>query len=217
MMVHLASPVESEVLIPVDHMMLTADLTVPEGATGLVVFAHGSGSSRLSPRNRFVAGELVSGSVATLLVDLLSENEDIDFRNRFDVELLTERLLAITDWATHDPRTYDLPIGYFGASTGAAAAIKAAVAASGDTVRALVCRGGRVDMAQNVVEYLEIPTLLIVGQNDYGVRESNEDVYDRIRSAKQLSVIPGATHLFEEPGALENVAELARGWFQEYL
>lgn len=217
MQAYLARPVETPVFIPIDHMLLTADLTIPEGAMGLVVFAHGSGSSRQSPRNRFVAGELAEGHLATLLVDLLSENEDIDFRNRFDIELLTERLLTITDWATHDSRTKNLPIGYFGSSTGAAAAIGAAVDAGGEVVKALVSRGGRVDMANHLVDELETPTLLIVGQNDYGVRESNEDMYDRIQCAKQLSIVPLATHLFEEPGALELVAQLAKDWFQEYL
>jgi putative phosphoribosyl transferase len=154
--------------------------------------------------------------LATLLVDLLSEAEDTDYQARFDLPLLAERLDTITDWVTHDERTEHLSIGYFGASTGAAAAMIAAEGAE-DTVKAVVSRGGRVDLAHGTAEVLKVPTLFIVGQEDYGVREANEEVFLKLKCKKELAVIPKATHLFEEPGALERVAELAAQWFKEYL
>lgn len=208
--------VEAVVKIPVNAVKLTGDLVIPQKTKGLVIFAHGSGSSRLSPRNVFVAERLQTDALATLLVDLLSEAEDTDYQARFDIPLLAERLTAVTDWATHDERTEHLAIGYFGASTGAAAAMIAAEGAK-DTVKAIVSRGGRVDLAYETAEVLKVPTLLVVGQEDYGVREANEEVFLKLKCKKELAVIPKATHLFEEPGTLERVAELASKWFKEYL
>jgi dienelactone hydrolase len=202
--------------IPINSIELEGELLVPPDAKGLVIFAHGSGSSRHSPRNKFVAQVLRKHSLATLLVDLLSEEEDSDYQNRFDISLLTERLIVITDWATHNEVTANLNIGYFGASTGAAAAMLAAVGAE-DIVKAIVCRGGRVDLAYKATDTLRAPTLLIVGQQDYGVREANEDVFLKLKSKKEIAEIPNATHLFEEPGALDRVAQLASEWFQDYL
>lgn len=202
--------------IPINSLELEGELVIPPKAKGLVIFAHGSGSSRHSPRNKFVAQKLRKSSLATLLVDLLSEEEDSEYQSRFDIALLTERLVAITDWATHHEQTEDLSIGYFGASTGAAAAIMAAEGAE-DTVKALVSRGGRVDLAYKAAKTLKVPTLLIVGQEDYGVREANEEVFLKLKCKKELAIIPNATHLFEEPGTLDRVAELASAWFKEYL
>lgn len=202
--------------IPINGLELEGELVIPPKAKGLVIFAHGSGSSRHSPRNKFVAQKLRKYPLATLLVDLLSDEEDSDYSSRFDIELLTQRLVAITDWATHNDQTRDLAIGYFGASTGAAAAMLAAATCE-DVVKAVVSRGGRVDLAYNIVESLHVPTLLIVGEQDYSVREANEAVYLRLRGTKELAVISNATHLFEEPGALEQVAEHASRWFSEHL
>ncbi len=202
--------------IPINKHTLESELTVPAEAIGLVIFAHGSGSSRHSPRNKHVANRLVQDSLATLLVDLLTEEEDINYQTRFDIELLAERLTAITDWATHDARTEHLSIGYFGASTGAAAALFAARGAE-DTIKAVVSRGGRVDLANEVIKDLRVPTLLIVGQEDYGVREANEETFLCLTCPKELAVIPHATHLFEEPGTLRRVADLAADWFTKYI
>ena len=202
--------------IPINSIELEGELVIPPKAQGLVIFAHGSGSSRHSPRNKFVAQHLRHSSLATLLVDLLSEEEDSYYESRFDIELLTERLVTITDWAIHNEKTEHLAIGYFGASTGAAAAMKAAVIAD-DVVRAVVSRGGRVDLAYEAVEKIKAPTLLIVGQKDEGVRQLNEEVFLKLKCHKELAEIPKATHLFEEPGTLERAAELASAWFKEYL
>lgn len=207
---------EQLVHIPINSLELEGELTIPPRAKGLVIFAHGSGSSRHSPRNKFVAQTLQKNSLATLLVDLLSEEEDNDYQNRFDITLLTERLIAITDWATHNEQTENLAIGYFGASTGAAAAILAAEDAE-DTVKAVVSRGGRVDLAYGAAELLKTPTLLIVGQEDYDVRKANEKIFLKLKCKKLLTVVPKATHLFEEPGTLNRVAELASAWFKENL
>jgi len=204
------------VRIPVNGVMLEGELEIPTDARGLVIFAHGAGSSRFSPRNMAVAKRLQAHRLATLLVDLLTGEEDLAYENRFDIDLLTERLSAITDWAEHDSRTSSFPIGYFGASTGAAAALLAAYGAS-DTVRAVVSRGGRVDLAERVLDKATTPTLLIVGQNDVGVIEVNQDAFLRLKGKKELSIIPRASHLFEEPGALDRVAVLAAEWFNTYL
>ncbi len=202
--------------IPIDGFELEAELQVPPEAKGLVIFAHGSGSSRHSPRNKFVAQKLLQDSLATLLVDLLSEEEDSYYQSRFDIALLTERLVIITDWATHYEATEHLNIGYFGASTGAAAAMLAAAGAE-DVVKAIVSRGGRVDLADEAAASVRVPTMLIVGLQDHGVREANEEVFMKLKGKKDLAEIPNATHLFEEPGALERVAQLASAWFGEYL
>ena len=204
------------VRIAVKNIELEAELSIPEKATGLVIFAHGSGSSRHSKRNKFVAEKLNEQSSATLLVDLLTAEEDINYETRFDIGLLTDRLVAITEWAKSDKRTKKLQIGYFGASTGAAAAILAAAKVS-DSIRAIVSRGGRVDLAYEKIELLKVPILLIVGQYDSGVLEANKVVLAKLTCKKDIAIVPNATHLFEEPGAIEKVAELAAGWFAENL
>lgn len=214
MSVKLLNP--TTVRIPVNGLMLEGELEVPRDAKGLVIFAHGAGSSRFSPRNMAVAKRLHAHKLATLLIDLLAEDEDSNYETRFDVDLLAERLAAITDWAEHDPRTRKLPIGYFGASTGAAAALLAASGA-GDVVRAVVSRGGRVDLAERAFGQVTAPTLLIVGQDDPGVIDANQDAFLKLQGKKELSIIPHASHLFEEPGMLDRVAVLAAEWFNEYL
>jgi dienelactone hydrolase len=199
---------------------LRGDLTLAPGARGVVVFAHGSGSGRLSPRNQYVAQVLVEGGLATLLFDLLTlEEERVDLRTReyrFDIELLGRRLVAVTDWLAQEERTRNLEIGYFGASTGAAAALIAA-AARPEHVRAVVSRGGRPDLALDVLPEVRTPALLIVGGWDTEVIRLNESALARLAGPKELEIVPGATHLFEEPGALERVAELALEWFRRYL
>jgi dienelactone hydrolase len=199
---------------------LEGTLGIPVGAGGIVLFAHGSGSSRYSPRNRAVAQALRAAGLATLLIDLLTPDEEaIDVRTRqlrFDIALLAERLIGATDWLTRTPATRELRIGYFGASTGAAAALVAA-AARPARVGAVVSRGGRPDLAGTALAHVRAPTLLIVGGNDAPVIAMNEQALAQLRAEKQLVIIPGATHLFEEPGALEEVARLACQWFQRYL
>jgi dienelactone hydrolase len=207
---------EHLVRIRVDSVTLQGVLAIPAGAPGVVLFAHGSGSSRLSPRNNYVAGVLREGGIGTLLFDLLTEEEDTVYETRFDIRLLTDRLTAATRWLTAQPNTKKLKVGYFGASTGAAAALEAA-AVLGTTVRAVVSRGGRPDLAGPVLDRVKAPTLLIVGGHDDVVIELNRQAYDRLKAEKELVVVPGATHLFEEPGALEEVARLAAQWFMRYL
>lgn len=208
------------VRIDVDGVWLEGDLGLPEDARGAVLFAHGSGSSRFSPRNRFVASVLQSAQLATLLVDLLTrEEERVDARTahlRFDIGLLAERLTGVTDWLTTDARTRPLSIGYFGASTGAAAALVAA-AERPNTVRAVVSRGGRPDLAGPALPHVRAPTLLVVGGEDDVVIELNREALRDLRCEKRMVIVPHATHLFEEPGTLENVARLAREWFETYL
>lgn len=201
------------------HIWLNADLATPSGAKGLVLFAHGSGSGRLSPRNRYVASELNLLRMATVLADLLTEEEEQFDRwggaLRFDIPLLTDRFVNVVDWArTHSP-VDTLPIGVFGASTGSAAALDAA-ASRPEVVRAVVSRGGRPDLATHLGE-VKAPTLLIVGGNDTTVLDLNREAGRLLTCPKQLEVIPGATHLFEEPGTLEAVASAAGAWFQQYL
>lgn len=198
--------------IPAPPVHLVGDLTVPEDAQGLVVFAHGSGSSRLSRRNRQVASVLNEHGLATLLLDLLTPEEERDRANVFDIGLLSPRLVAATRWASAHPRTSGLPVGYFGASTGAAAALCAA-ATLGDSIAAVVSRGGRPDLAGDCLERVTAPTLLIVGAADPTVLALNEQAAARLRCPHRIEVIPGATHLFEEPGALERVSSLAASWF----
>lgn len=204
------------VRIPIGEIQLDAELDIPPGASGLVIFAHGTGSGRLSPRNIAVAQRLRTHGLATLLVDLLTAEEDMNHEKRFDIQLLTDRLGALTDWTQAHPDTKKLPVGYFGASTGAAAALKAA-AGRQKTVRAVVSRGGRVDLAKEVLASLKTPTLFAVGQNDFGVLEVNEEAFLEMPGTKELAIIPHATHLFEEPGTLDRVAQLAAEWFNEYL
>jgi dienelactone hydrolase len=191
-------------------------LCAPDGASGLVIFAHGSGSGRLSPRNMAVADALNRRGLATLLFDLLTDAEAADRRNVFDIPLLADRLVQAVVWARADPALARLPIGLFGASTGAAAALVAA-AQLGDGVGAVVSRGGRPDLAGHALEEVRAPTLLIVGGDDYGVIELNEQALERLAGPKALHIVPGASHLFPEPGALEAVMTLAGDWFQSRL
>jgi putative phosphoribosyl transferase len=191
-------------------------LGIPNGAAAIVVFAHGSGSSRFSPRNALVARALRDSGLATLMFDLLTEDEDRIYENRFDIDLLGERLLGATDWLRQQPQLRELTVGYFGASTGAAAALKAA-AALGPDIRAVVSRGGRPDLAGNDLPAVQAATLLIVGGNDEVVIELNKEAYAKLRATKELRIIPGASHLFEEPGMLEQVARLATSWFTRFL
>jgi Raf kinase inhibitor-like YbhB/YbcL family protein len=190
-------------------------LGVPEGASAVVLFAHGSGSSRLSPRNRFVAETLRKGGIGTLLIDLLTEEEDSVYETRFDIGLLTTRLAEVVGWLGKRPEGRGLPIGLFGASTGAAAALHVA-ARLGDHVSAVVSRGGRPDLAMDVLDRVVSPTLLIVGGEDREVIRLNEAAYRVLRCEKELEIVPGATHLFEEPGTLEQVAGLALDWFRAH-
>ena len=205
-----------EIHFPIGNITLTGDLTIPEKAKGIVVFAHGSGSSRLSSRNKFVARQLQESSFATLLFDLLTLQEDRDYTNRFDIEILTSRLASVTDWLKQDTRTADLSIGYFGASTGAAAALRAAAILE-DKVAAVVSRGGRPDMAGPYLQQVRTPTLLIIGSLDADVIKLNEQAFAVLRVKKELKIVPGASHLFEEPGTLEEVAALSIDWFDKHL
>lgn len=209
-----------EVRIPVGGESLLGDLSVPEGARGVVVFAHGSGSSRLSSRNRRVAAELQAGGLGTLLFDLLTVDEEVAERFtrhlRFDIELLTGRLLGASEWLAGEPEARGLAAGYFGASTGAAAALAAAARAP-ERVFAVVSRGGRPDLAGPALVEVRAPTLLLVGGADVAVIDLNRAALRQLRAEKRLEIVPGATHLFEEPGALERVADLATQWFLAHL
>jgi putative phosphoribosyl transferase len=211
---------ERAVRVPAGAVTLDGDLSVPERARGVVLFAHGSGSSRRSPRNRYVARLLNEARLATVLLDLLTPGEEaIDLRTthlRFDIGLLSERLIAATDWLMERSETRHLPVGYFGASTGAGAALVAAAERS-DVVRAVVSRGGRPDMAGPALPRVQAPTLLIVGEADFLVIRLNQEAFAKLKCGKGLVIVPGATHLFEEPGALDEVAHLAREWFERYL
>jgi len=204
------------VAIPSEEITVEGNLSVPRNACGVVLFAHGSGSSRFSPRNQFVARVLQEAEIATLLIDLLTnEEEQIDMETaelRFDIDLLAKRLMAATEWVKANPSTKRLAVGYFGASTGAAAALVAA-AELPEQVRAVVSRGGRPDLAMEYLPKVRAPVLLIVGGNDTVVIDLNKKAMKHLQTEKAFEVIPGATHLFEESGALEKVAELARRWF----
>jgi putative phosphoribosyl transferase len=211
---------EMTVRVPAGPVELEGALSVPDGASGVVLFAHGSGSSRHSPRNRRVAQLLRERGLATLLVDLLtSDEEEVDLRTRrlrFDVGLLAQRLSGATDWLRRNPQTRDLRVGYFGASTGAGAALMAA-AERPEEVGAVVSRGGRPDLAGDTLPLVRAPTLLIVGGEDEQVIRLNEEALARLRAEKRLEIVPGAGHLFEEPGALDEVARLAAGWLARHL
>ena len=207
---------EQAVQIPIDSTRLEGSLAIPGQAKGLVVFAHGSGSSRFSPRNNFVAQLLRQAGIGTLLMDLLTLQEDSVYETRFNINLLTERLLLATRWLQEQQLTKDLVIGYFGASTGAAAALKAA-AIEGSKIGAVVSRGGRPDLAEESLTRVQSPTLLIVGGRDTVVLQLNREALASLKGKKELVIVPGATHLFEEPGALEEVARLATEWFKQYL
>jgi len=203
--------------IPVDSVKLEGDLVLPSSTRGIVLFAHGSGSSRLSPRNLFVAQVLQREGIGTLLFDLLTRVEDQHYSMRFDISLLTQRLLAATSWLKTIPEAQTLPLGYFGASTGAAAALQAA-AKQGREIAAVVSRGGRPDLAGDIaLRGVTAPTLLIVGDADYGVIELNQQAFALLQCTKELTLVPGATHLFEEPGTLEKAAQHAADWFLKYF
>lgn len=209
------------VRVGIGSVEICGELVLPLATEGVVLFAHGSGSGRFSPRNRFVAKTLQNAGWGTLLLDLLTEEEEaIDARTRalrFNINLLAGRLRGATDWLSQDSSTAELTVGYFGASTGAAAALIAA-AELGDRIRAVVSRGGRPDLADRALDKVISPTLLIVGQNDEGVIGLNQQALARLHtSVKSLAVVPGATHLFEEPGTLEYVSEMATDWFDRYL
>jgi dienelactone hydrolase len=215
-----ATGTETPVVVPVDDLALEGTLTVPDRAHGVVLFAHGSGSSRHSPRNQFVAGELHRAGLGTLLFDLLSADEErVDARTgelRFDIGLLARRVIAATDWLGEHAAVRGLAIGCFGASTGAAAALVAA-AERPDVVRTVVSRGGRPDLAGDALARVRAPTLLIVGGKDEVVLDLNRGAQEQMHAETKLEIIPDATHLFEEPGKLERVAELARDWFGRHL
>ncbi|MGB2833528.1 MAG: alpha/beta family hydrolase [Methylotenera sp.] len=213
----MSTAIEKLVKIPVGDVHIEGMLELPENASALVLFAHGSGSSRHSPRNNFVAQALRDNGIGTLLMDLLTLEEDTDYQTRFDIPLLTRRLQAATRWVKAEALTKGLPVGYFGASTGAAAALQAA-AAYGETICAVVSRGGRPDLAgRDTLSRVSCPTLLLVGGWDEVVIALNREAYDLMHCEKELSIIPHATHLFEEPGALEEVARQAAAWFVQHL
>jgi putative phosphoribosyl transferase len=221
-MITTASPLVDERLVRVAAGLVTLDgtLRLPTDARAIVLFAHGSGSSRHSPRNYHVARMLNAAHLATLLIDLLTADEEaVDLQTghlRFDIGLLAERVVSVTDWLTQRPDTRHLAIGYFGASTGAAAALVAATRHA-DVIGAIVSRGGRPDLAGPALPRVRAPTLLIVGGNDTQIIQLNRVVLSELRCERQLVIIPGATHLFEEPGALDEVARLAREWFERHL
>ncbi len=216
----MSSLLEDQVTIDMDGFELNGTLTIPAGATAIVIFAHGSGSSRHSLRNRYVARVLNDAGLATLLMDLLTSDEEvrdaITGELRFDISLLAERVIGATDWLEERGETRNLTVGYFGASTGAAAALVAA-AVKPDVVHAVVSRGGRPDLAGSSLSHVQAPTLLIVGGNDEPVITLNQEAQANMRATTEIKIVPGATHLFEEPGALEQVAGLARDWFDRYL
>jgi dienelactone hydrolase len=212
---------EVSIRVPAGRVALEGNLSVPDGARGVVLFAHGSGSGRHSPRNRFVARQLNGAGLATLLIDLLTEEEErtemYTRHLRFDIGLLARRLVGATDWLAGEPRTANLAVGYFGASTGGGAALVAAAQRPG-RVEAVVSRGGRPDLAGDSLPRVTAPTLLIVGGDDEPVIDMNQWALERLGSpVKRLEIIPGASHLFEEPGALEEVARMAADWFTHYL
>lgn len=204
------------IAIPIGKIELKGELIIPSNSKALVIFSHGSGSSRFSQRNNFVAKELQKQNIGTFLFDLLTKEEDELYANRFNIELLTERLIQATKYISVLPQCSELNIGYFGASTGAASALRASVSLPG-VVNAIVSRGGRPDLAMDIVAKVKAPTLLIVGERDYDVLELNKDVYKVLTCEKKLEIMPSATHLFEEPGTLEQVAVFASNWFDMHL
>jgi putative phosphoribosyl transferase len=207
---------EQDVRIDLDGVTLDGILGISAEGKGVVIFAHGSGSSRLSPRNTFVARFLQQAGLGTLLFDLLTREEDADSERRFDIELLARRLLTVTRWLRGRPEGKERKLGYFGSSTGAAAALLAAAEMSG-AIDAVVSRGGRPDLATPFLPQVAAPTLLIVGERDSAVLRLNRQALEFLTAEKELTLVPGATHLFEEPGALDRVAEIARNWFVKYL
>jgi dienelactone hydrolase len=204
------------VKIQMEDVNLQGNLAIPENATGIVIFSHGSGSSRLSPRNNYVAEVLQQKGKATLLFDLLTEKEDRIYENRFNIDLLTERLIAITKWVKENPETKGLNLGYFGASTGAASALVAA-AYFGDEIKAIVSRGGRPDLGMQDIHKVKAPTLLIVGGYDDLVIQLNQKAFEKLQCERKFEIVPEASHLFEEPGKLEIVARLSADWFSKWF
>ena len=204
------------VKIQLEDVILQGNLAIPENATGIVIFSHGSGSSRLSPRNNYVAKVLQQKGLATLLSDLLTEKEDRIYENRFDIDLLTQRLIAITKWVKENPETKGLNLGYFGASTGAASAIVAA-AYFGDEIKAVVSRGGRPDLGMQDIHKVKAATLLMVGGYDDLVIQLNQKAYEKLKCERKLEIVPEASHLFEEPGKLDIVVRLSADWFARWL
>jgi putative phosphoribosyl transferase len=202
--------------IPVDRVALEGNLVIPDQAPGLVIFAHGAGSSRLSPRNNYVAALLQREGLATLLLDLLTPEEDLVYENRFNIELISRRMGETTLWVMGNTEAGDLSVGYFGASTGSAAALKASVQIP-VKVRAIVSRGGRPDLVSDILPEVKAPTLLIVGGSDLVVIGLNEKAYSLITVEKDFKIVQGATHLFEEPGKLDEVARLAGAWFRYHF
>ena len=207
-------PIQEEVRIPVDNTTLEGELILPPKAKAIIIFSHGSGSSRFSRRNQQVAKYLQGKDFGTLLFDLLTEVEDKNYYNRFNIELLSKRLVGATEWIEKFV-TKDYPLGFFGASTGAASALKAAAVLS--QIRVVVSRGGRPDLAMSDLPNVEAPTLLIVGSLDYDVLQLNIAAYKQLKCEKKLEVVEGATHLFEEPGKMGIVSQLAGNWFEKYL
>ncbi len=202
--------------IPIDSVILKGDLIIPEKAIGIVVFSHGSGSSRFSTRNKMVAELLRKENIGTFLFDLLTEEEDRIYENRFNIDLLTSRLIEVTEWLLENKETKKIPLAYFGASTGAAAALKAA-AFFENSIKAIVSRGGRSDLAIQDLPMVKAPTLLIVGGLDIPVISMNKMALEKLDSVKEMQIVYGATHLFEEPGKLIEVAHLAINWYKKYL
>jgi putative phosphoribosyl transferase len=208
--------ITQNVNVRIDAVILPGILSLPAGTESLVIFAHGSGSSRLSPRNVYVAEVLQKKGIGTFLFDLLTEEEDLIYENRFDIGLITGRLVKVTEWLMKREDTGGLKYGYFGSSTGSASALEAA-AKLGRQIKAVVSRGGRPDLAIAVLENVTAPTLLIVGGADDVVIGLNKQAFEKLKCRKEMTIVPGATHLFEEPGALEKVASLAADWFGRYL
>lgn len=207
---------KEEIQLLLGNTMLPGTLVIPEMAKGIIVFAHGSGSSRHSSRNKYIASLLEDAGFATLLFDLLTEPEEEDYAKRFDIDLLTERLIETTDWLKSEEQTGGLTVGYFGASTGAAATLQAA-AELGDIIGAVVSRGGRPDLAGLRLSFVVSPTMLIVGSLDREVVALNEQAFAELRVAREIRIVEGANHLFEEQGALEEVANLTISWFNRYI
>lgn len=205
-----------EIVIPVDNINLKGNLRLGTKSKGMIIFSHGSGSSRMSTRNNFVAELLYENGFSSLLFDLLTEKEDLIYENRFNIELLTDRLLKVTKWISKNKETKHLPVGYFGASTGAASALYAA-ALSDRSIKAVVSRGGRPDLAMPILKKVKAPTLLLVGGDDGVVIELNKKAQEEIIGICELKIIEGASHLFSEPGKLEIVAKLTGEWFDKYL
>ena len=206
----------STVDIKLDGLVLKGILTIPENATGMVIFSHGSGSSRLSPRNNYVAKVLNENGLATLLFDLLTEEEDKIYENRFNIDVITMRLIDVTQWVQGQKQSREMTIGYFGASTGAASALRAA-AFFGEDIKAVVSRGGRPDLAMPELNKVTAATLLLVGGWDKQVIKLNEKAYQNMNCERKLEIVPEASHLFEEPGKLVQVALIASSWFKKWL